>query len=68
MERSNFCEFIKGIHTNPFALVKELSIREYYALQKHVQVCENCAILIEEVYEKYGDAPPDPNLNDGRFN
>lgn len=68
MNIENFCEFIKGIHTDPFKLIKNLIVRDYYALQKHLQVCDECGILVDEVQEKYKDHKSDPNFNDGKFN
>lgn len=64
----NFCEFIKGIHTNPFKLVKNLTVREYYDLKAHVDVCDDCATLLDEIKTKYPDDRPNPNFNDGRYN
>jgi hypothetical protein len=68
MPIDNFCTFVKNIHADPFALIKDLSIRDYYALANHVKTCNTCDGLLEEIYEKYKDYKPDPNLNDGRFN
>lgn len=55
---NNPCEFIKGIHDNPMALVKNLTIRDYMEIQDHLQSCEKCAIMIDEVIEKYKDIGP----------
>lgn len=64
----NFCEFVKGIHDDPFKLIKNLTLREYYDLKAHVDVCDDCTTLLEDMHEKYKDYKPDPNLNDGRYN
>jgi len=68
MNIENFCEFVKGIHADPFKLVKNLTLREYYALKDHIQMCNKCTQLLDDVNEKYRDYKPDPNFNDGRFN
>jgi hypothetical protein len=43
------CEFIQGIHADPFKMIKNLSIKEYYALKEHVQTCYNCSRLLDEI-------------------
>jgi hypothetical protein len=58
MTLNNPCEFIKGIHDNPMALVKNLTIGDYQALTEHLQSCENCATMVDEVIEKFKDIGP----------
>ena len=68
MSIKDFCEFIKKIHVDPFARINDLTVGDYYALQKHLDECNNCDTLVTETLEKHKDYKPDPNHNDGRFN
>jgi len=55
---NNPCEFIKGIHDDPFRLVKNLTVKEYYALKEHVTGCSECTRLLDDLDEKYKDTAP----------
>jgi hypothetical protein len=58
MSIENFCEFIRKIHADPLAKIEGLSIRDFYALQDHVNQCEECLRLVDEVNERYKDIGP----------
>lgn len=53
----NFCEFIKKIHADPMQEITDLKVGEFYKLKEHIQKCENCSILVDEVIERYKDVP-----------
>jgi hypothetical protein len=68
MTIENPCEFIKKIRENPLAQVTDVSFKDLRMLQDHLTTCENCAKLVEEMWDQYKDLPDDPNKNDGRWN
>lgn len=55
---NNPCEFIQNIHADPLKLIKNLTLRDYYSLQDHLQSCEKCGMLLNEVLEKYKNVGP----------
>jgi hypothetical protein len=58
MTLDNPCEFIKGIHADPFKLVKNLTVKEYYKLKDHVEKCAECTRLLDDMDNKYKDIAP----------
>jgi hypothetical protein len=56
----SFCEVVKQIQADPFKKV-DFTVGYFYLLKQHLQECEACFNIVEEVTEKYRDVPPNPN-------
>ena len=61
MKDSEFCNFIKDIQKDPLKKIKGLTIRKMYRLQEHLQVCEECQRITDEILEANKDIKSDPN-------
>ncbi len=64
----NFCDFIKKIHADPFTKITNLTVKEFYVLKDHLQVCDACNILVEEVAEKYKNSPSNSAWGQIKYN
>lgn len=57
----SFCELIRQIKADPFKKIEGLTIGYFGLLKQHLQECEACSIIVNEVMEKYKDVPSNPN-------
>ena len=48
----DYCEFFKKIEANPYALVKDLTVREYLAAAEHVVQCPSCEEIVNKVVDE----------------
>jgi hypothetical protein len=63
---SYFCKVVAEIQKDPFKLVKDplnqtknLTIRQFNQLREHLEVCQSCNDIVNEVLEKYKDVKRD---------
>jgi hypothetical protein len=69
MAIENYCEFIKKIHADPLAKITGLTIGDLYSLQDHVNTCEQCIILTNEVLARYKNVPtPETGWDKTKYN
>lgn len=61
MADSKWCTFINKIKQDPLQKVSDLTVGDYYDLQDHLLECDACWAIVNEIAEKYKDAPNDPN-------
>ena len=49
----NWCEFFKLVEQDPFALVTDFTIRDYYEARQHVNICVPCQESADRVLAKH---------------
>jgi len=52
MEDINWCEFFQGIESNPTAIVRPITIRQFYQAKEHLNNCDVCYNRSERVLSK----------------
>jgi hypothetical protein len=57
----SFCELIKQIQADPFKKIEGLTISYFGLLKQHLQECEACSKIVNEILEKYKEIPKDSN-------
>jgi len=57
----SFCEVIQQIKADPFKKMEGLTVGYFYLLKQHLQECEACSKIVDNVIEEHRDVPPDPN-------
>jgi hypothetical protein len=58
---SSLCEIVLKIQKDPLKKVEGLTIGIFYQLKEHLQECEMCSKIIDEILETHKDVPEDPN-------
>jgi len=61
MDDFSICDFIKNIQADPLKKIEGLTVGKFEEIAAHVNKCQECASIIDEVTEKYKDTPSDPN-------
>lgn len=59
----NWCEFFAKIEENPSALIKGLTVRDYYEMRDHMNNCDVCYNVTERVLSKHNSNGIDVGLN-----
>lgn len=57
---SELCAIMKKIQEDPSKKVEGLTVGIFYALQAHLEVCDECSKIADEVLEKGKDRPKGP--------
>lgn len=56
-EDLNFCKFFADIEADPYAIVPQLTVKQFWDARNHIRLCDICAERVDRVLE---DNPKDP--------
>lgn len=53
----DFCKYIQTIAKNPKAIAPPITVGEFMQLEVHVNICDDCYELLNQVLEENEDEP-----------